>query len=288
MTHYLSPAKINWYLRVLGLRPDGYHDIETVFQTIDLADDLEFEPIGAEECRIEGFGPDVPVSSNLIYRAWTVLRAEFPTRVPGVHVKVTKRIPQGGGLGGGSSNAATTLKALNDLFDLDIDVPGLEVRAARLGSDVPFFIRGGCATATGRGEILQQVSGAGKFHLVLLIPRVAVSTGQAYAALDRIPREASDFGLADVIEALRSGDPKRLGRRIHNDFEAVVSESAWFCEAIARLRDAGCGRPFLTGSGSTVVAPAADEEHARAMLIDLQSYASGSVISTMAGNFGAG
>lgn len=247
-----SHAKINWYLRILDRRPDGYHNLETVFQEIGLGDSLAFEATDSAECQIDGFPADVPAESNLITKAWELMRTEFPGKVRGLHVQAQKEIPRGGGLGGGSSNAAAALKAVNELFDLKLPASDLEMRGATLGSDVPFFIRGGCAIGRGRGERLTPVKHNLRCGLILLFPGVHVNTGEAYKKLSGIKRNSPDNGIESVLTALNTNDLNALCQATYNDFENTVVESKWFDEARAYLALAGCHRSFLCGSGSTV------------------------------------
>jgi 4-diphosphocytidyl-2-C-methyl-D-erythritol kinase len=248
-----SFAKINWYLRVLEKRPDGYHDIETLFQEISLADELTFAISGHGECEIVGMPFDVPPGKNLIHWAWALLSREFPGKVGGCTVQINKRIPAGGGLGGGSSNAATTLKGLNTLFSLGLTVQELEELGAVLGSDVPFFIQGGCAIGTGRGETLTRIDLHPGIDLALFFPNVAVSTAEAYARLDELIRVPPTHSIDDLIHALQSKDTERVALCIHNDFELPLAGSEWFRSACLKLTNIGCVRAFLSGSGSTVI-----------------------------------
>lgn len=261
-----SHAKLNWYLRVLDPRPDGYHDLETIFETLELADTLRFTPLDAAECRISGFPPDVPAERNLITRAWQVLREEFPERVRGLQVEAEKTLPRGGGLGGGSSNAAAALLALDRLYGLSLPTERLVELGARLGSDVAFFVMGGCAVATGRGEILTPLEAPGEFHLVLVLPDEPVPTGEAYARLDAIARPAPAAALGEAAEAVKAGDPVRLARLIVNDFELVVVDRPWFRKCCEALREGGALRAFLCGSGSTVAGLAENQEGAAEIL----------------------
>lgn len=254
MSVWRSPAKINWWLRVLDRRPDGFHNIETVFQEIPLCDTLEVEALAdRDECMIEGMPAGVETRSNLIWKAWDALRVAFPGRVGGVRIRIVKRIPMGGGLGGGSSNAATTLKALADLFGLSASTDDLHHVAAMLGSDTAFFLRGGCAVGRGRGELLEPVTGVAAYDLVLVFPEQGVSTAWAYGELSRRGRPRPPMEMSAFLEILGSGDPAALAGSVHNDFEAVASGMRWFEEARAALLGAGCTAAFLSGSGSTVV-----------------------------------
>ena len=254
MKTFLSPAKINWWLRVLDRRPDGFHNIETVFQEIDLHDTLEVEALaGIPECHIDGMPDEVPTESNLITKAWQLLRTRYPAQVGGVRFIVHKRIPMGGGLGGGSSNAATSLKAMAQIFELGLSVDELRILAGELGSDTAFFITGGCAIGGGRGEILEHVESPPPIPLVLVFPTEGVSTAWAYGQLSKVSRPSPAITLENFLKVLHMGDPSALAQKVHNDFELVVEREPWFLEARKALLDAGCAGAFLTGSGSTVV-----------------------------------
>ena len=254
MTTFLSPAKINWWLRVLDRRPDGFHNIETVFQEIALHDTLMVEPLpGGADCIIKGMPAEVSTETNLIFKAWQLLRVRYPAQVSGVRFRVQKRIPMGGGLGGGSSNAATALKAMAEIFQLGLSVEVLRNLAGELGSDTAFFIDGGCAVGRGRGEILEPQETPPPIPLILVFPTESVSTAWAYSQLSQATRLAPAISLEQFLSVLRSGDATALARNVHNDFECVVQGEPWFSEARRALLDAGCAGAFLTGSGSTVV-----------------------------------
>jgi 4-diphosphocytidyl-2-C-methyl-D-erythritol kinase len=253
-------------LRVHEPRADGFHDIETLFQELDLGDDLFFrsrpESVG---CNIKGFPEDVVPETNLITRAWELMRRGFPD-IGGLNVEAVKRIPRGGGLGGGSSNAAATLGAINELYKLNLPTNQLEKLGAQLGSDVPFFVQGGIATGHGRGEQLVHLEDGPAYHLVLVFPTEGVSTREAYARLDHIPhRPAPRASLDDVIEVFQAGDPHALAQVIHNDFELAVADESWFKQTTLALDGSGSLRTFLCGSGSTIAGLAADLNHSLEM-----------------------
>jgi len=166
-------AKINWALRVTARRDDGFHDLETLFQEISLHDTLTIE--AAEQFSFTCDDPTIPTDErNLVVRAARALDS------PPVAIHLQKRIPAGGGLGGGSSDAAATLVALSKMFSLNAPLPEL---ALRLGSDVPFFLVGGTAYATGRGEVLTPLPSPGSIPLLLLFPPERVLTAKAFAML---------------------------------------------------------------------------------------------------------
>lgn len=223
-----SFAKINWSLRITGRRADGFHDLETVFQTISLHDDLTFRPAG--ELSLTCDDPTVPVDdSNL------VLRAARAVQAAPVAIELKKRIPAGGGLGGGSSNAAATLLALAPDRE---DLPEI---ALNLGSDVPFFLVRGTAYATGRGERLTPLPPRAGLPLLLLLPEARVLTKEAFA---RVSSYSAPLG----IDAYRSG----FGN-FRNDFEEpVFAMLPRLRELKERLYEAGAAFASMSGSGSTM------------------------------------
>jgi 4-diphosphocytidyl-2-C-methyl-D-erythritol kinase len=227
-----SYAKINWSLRITGKRADGFHDLETVFQAISLHDELTFRASDALSLTCDD--PTIPTDdTNLVMRAARLLQTP-------VAIELRKRIPAGGGLGGGSSNAATTLLTLNAMFDLRRnDLPQL---ALSLGSDVPFFLAGGTAYATGRGEVLTPLPSMSGISLLLVLPEERVLTRDAFA---RITRYSPPLG----IDAYRSGYGS-----FTNDFEEpVFAMLPRLRDLKQRLYDAGATWASMTGSGSTIV-----------------------------------
>jgi len=220
-------AKINWTLRVTGKRADGFHDLETIFQTISLHDTLTFTD--AEQLTMTCDDSSIPCDeSNLVMRAARAANA----RPVAIHLE--KRIPHGGGLGGGSSDAAATLTALG--------APRADLALA-LGSDVPFFLYGGTAYATGRGEVLTPLRNRAGIALLLLFPRERVMTPEAFRMLKRMTPAVG-------IERMREFDPLRDRDLLINDFEEPVFEKLPKLRALkARLYDAGARWAGMTGSG---------------------------------------
>ncbi|HEX9985320.1 MAG TPA: 4-(cytidine 5'-diphospho)-2-C-methyl-D-erythritol kinase [Thermoanaerobaculia bacterium] len=219
-------AKINWSLRITGKRPDGFHELETLFQEISLHDELTFTPAASLSLTCDE--PSIPVDDrNLVLRAAKLLGA------PPVAIELRKRIRAGGGLGGGSSDAAATLVALNGMFGLQRD--DLASLALTLGSDVPFFLAGGRAYATGRGEVLTPVPSGDPVPLLLLLPEERVLTGEAFAMVRRYSPPAG---------------PEAAWV---NDFEEpVFAKLPRLRELKARLLDAGATFAAMSGSGSTL------------------------------------
>jgi 4-diphosphocytidyl-2-C-methyl-D-erythritol kinase len=242
-------AKINLDLRVLGKREDGYHELRTIFQTISLADTIEIAFVPGRRTNIELFDP-LEIPGNLVLRA-----AEAALEAMGAHgqlsVSLQKRIPMGAGLGGGSSDAAAVLLALNALTGRPLALERLCEIGAALGSDVPFFLLGGAAVGIGRGtELFPLPDSPAQFGL-LAVPDVAVSTAEAYAALSPSLTTKSQENKIVSFQCLVWD--RGVGRAGCNDFEAVVFERhRRLARLKQRLLDAGAGTALMTGSGSAI------------------------------------
>jgi 4-diphosphocytidyl-2-C-methyl-D-erythritol kinase len=246
-------AKINLGLRVGGRRPDGYHEITTVFQTITLHDKLTFEASQDERLELACSDPEIPTGeSNLVVRAALALRERYGA-ARGARVKLEKRVPAGGGLGGGSSDAAATLVALAHLWGIETSKAELTEIGARLGADVPFFLTGGTALGTGTGALITPLEDAPEMHLVVVTPTARVSTAEAYKALGA-PALTKDEGVVNLsVSRAGAGFSGSLREVAANDFEAVVARLE---PETARARDAllgaGARWAMLSGSGSSV------------------------------------
>ena len=226
-----SYAKINWSLRVTGKRPDGFHDLETVFQLISLHDTLTFSE--SDHLVVTCSERTIPTDERNL-----VVRAAHALGVDRVAIHIEKRIPSGGGLGGGSSNAAVTLMALSRMFGIDKPLAPI---ALALGSDVPFFLVGGTAYATGRGEVITPIADAPQLPLLLVLPRERVSTAEAFRALKR-------FSPPLGIEAY--GDMANYA----NDFEEpVFARFPQLRSYKEKLYELGATWAAMSGSGSTIV-----------------------------------
>jgi len=224
-------AKINWALRVTGKRADGYHDIETLFQTISLHDTLTFRP--SDRLTLTCDDPTIPVDETNL-----VLRAARAAGVGDVAIELRKRIPAGGGLGGGSSDAAAALTVF-----------GAEHAALSLGSDVPFFLTGGTAYATGRGEVITPLPPVSGVPLLLLIPEERVSTATAYAMLRRF---SPPLGVERYRAMIEDGLLSHAGELV-NDFEEPIFDALPRLRHLkSRLLEAGAAWAAMSGSGSTI------------------------------------
>ncbi len=253
-------AKVNLGLRVVRRRPDGYHDIETLFQSVSLSDTVVLTPSPAGTClTAEGF--PVPTDSrNLAWKAADAMLAASGCDPVSIHI--VKRIPVAAGLGGGSADAAAVLVGMRELLGLDLDDAALARLALRLGSDVPFMLRGGTARGEGRGEILEPIPPLRGFALVLVTPPVPVSARQAYEAL-RIGLTAGRLFTRLNCSAIQEGDVDTLARACRNDLEPGVVSCCPDVAAVRRaLLEAGSLVAFMSGSGPTVCGLARSREDA--------------------------
>ncbi|MCR4438607.1 MAG: 4-(cytidine 5'-diphospho)-2-C-methyl-D-erythritol kinase [bacterium] len=257
-----SFAKINLGLRVLGRRSDGYHDICTIFQQVSLGDDIIVAPDGEEVtvvCRQPGVAPG---RDNLCWRAAAALQMATGCR-RGARITLRKRIPVGAGLGGGSSNAAVVLAALNEIWGTRLPEEELLSLAAQIGSDVPFFLLGGSAVGEGRGEVLRPIELPTDYWCVLAIPNVEISTRWAYSAakFDLTKRRKSITFPCRVAE-LR--DRQQWEQFLNNDFEEVVFAAyPVIAQLKAELRREGGFYCSLSGSGGAVFGLFTRREQAR-------------------------
>jgi 4-diphosphocytidyl-2-C-methyl-D-erythritol kinase len=251
------PAKVNLHLAVGNLRADGYHELISVFQALSLTDEVTVAATDEPGVQVYGEGAGtVPTDErNLAWRA-VLLLAEHAGRPPTVRVVLHKAIPVAGGMAGGSADAAGTLMALAALWRLDFSREELTGLAARLGSDVPFALHGGTALGTGRGESLVPVLARHTFHWVIALDHRGLSTADVYRELDRLRAQGSPqqrLGDAEpLLEALASGDPRRLALLLGNDLQvAAVSLRPTLRRTLRAGVDAGALAGIVSGSGPT-------------------------------------
>jgi len=255
----LSPAKLNLFLHITGRREDGYHDLQTLFQLLDWGDSLRFTANQSGKITLQGMDLNIPTTENLIYRAASLLqRGDL-----GIDIAVHKRIPPGAGLGGGSSNAATTLLALNRLWQLDLPAEELQALGATLGADVPVFVGGRTAWAEGIGEVLTPVNLEQRWY-VIITPPCQVSTGQIFSHL-QLTRNTSPIKMAAFFEGYSRNDCQELVRHLYPDVDASLSWLNRFAEA------------RLTGTGASVFSGFGTESEARAVLQQLPNQWTGVV-----------
>lgn len=273
-----SFAKINWSLEILGKRPDGYHEIRTLLQTISLHDDLHFQTSDDGTVSLSCDDPDIPTDNdNLVVRAAHALKDRCKVE-QGARIRLEKRIPTKAGLGGASSNAAVSLLALAHLWQVEPTIFELLEIAASLGADVPFFLLGGCARATGTGttlspspdetELVQQ-------HLIVITPNACVSTVAAYAAVNSSALTTKN---ADSILSVSRREANSRHSRLwplrgsfKNDFESVIFDiKPEIRRTKESLLQAGALGALLAGSGSSVFGIFADREDQRRALDEIK------------------
>ena len=278
-----APAKLNLSLAILARRPDGFHEIESLMVPVSLADRLVVratatpgiglrvrfggrlaQPAGAVLCR------DVPADdSNLVVRAARRL-AEAAGIERGLEVELTKEVPSGAGLGGGSSDAAAILRAAAVVWGIDWPIERLAAIGAAIGSDVPWFFAGRPAIAAGRGERIESVAGVPPLHAVIACPAAGLSTPAVYGRCVPDPSRAGDA--VRLVSALAHGDLRAAGDLMHNGLEAAArSLSADIDRLLAALAAAGAVRPMLTGSGSACFAITRTDREARAIAARLDA-----------------
>ena len=271
-----SPCKVNLLLNILGKRPDGFHELETVLHPVNLFDEIRFER-GGHGIQLTCDEPALPVDSkNLVFRAADAFM-KIHNRRDGVHIHLQKKIPLAAGLGGGSGNAATTLLALNELFDQPLSTAKLNKLAAVLGSDVPFFLQNRPALATGRGEQIRPLDSFPALRgraFLLIHPGFGIATAWAYQSLARFPAALNGRrGRAEkLVSSLQAGDLRAATGEFYNSLEAPALEKypvlALFQEF---LRANGAPAALMSGSGSTTFAIAENQAAAETLLEKFKS-----------------
>ncbi|RPI29155.1 MAG: 4-(cytidine 5'-diphospho)-2-C-methyl-D-erythritol kinase [Acidobacteria bacterium] len=275
-------AKINWLLKIEGRRPDGYHQITTIFQTIDLADRIRFTVTEDASIQLQVAGREVsPGPDNLLYRAVSSVKQKAGVGL-GLRILLEKRIPVGGGLGGGSSNAAVGLLAANHLWNVQLSESELANLGSALGADVPFFLCGGTALGIGRGDEIRPLPDMAETPtLVLVYPGFPVPTSSAYQARDwgeyRGEAVLTTLEADNKIQRFRQAMAKGDLSWLENDFEEVLFELYPALAQVARLlREAGCEPVRVSGSGSCVFG-VADPGRAAKIAQDVSLQAAGEV-----------
>ncbi|MCK5282255.1 MAG: 4-(cytidine 5'-diphospho)-2-C-methyl-D-erythritol kinase [Nanoarchaeota archaeon] len=253
-----SYAKVNLTLDILGKRNDGYHELETVFQQIELYDDVELEEIDEDKILIECNVKEIENEDNLAYKAASLLKEKYDVK-KGIRIKIEKIIPIGAGLSGGSSNAAAVLKGLNSFWELGVDKKELISIGKELGMDVAFHILGGTCLGKGRGEILEKIKDLDKYHVIVVYPGFSINTKEAYSKLDydKIGKEKSSERFVEEYDT----------EYLHNDFEYSILEKY---PEIRKLKEEIGESALLSGSGSSVFGLFKDENKAKAVYDELK------------------
>ena len=266
-------AKINLGLKVMHRRPDGFHEIRSVVQTVDLADELHLQVATAD--RFSCTEANLPMGpDNLVRRALDLFRARLGRADPPVHLHLAKRVPIGAGLGGGSADAAAVLRLLNRFHGAPFTDRALLDMAARLGSDVPFLLAGGTALMQGRGEVLVPLRWSAPIWYVLVYPKVAVDTAWAYGHVEKDLTGDSNYVKLVGSDSFTSGgcvNHEVLFRVLENDFQPLIERTyPIVAELSAYLDLAGPQVCSMSGSGSTVYAAFDDREAAAQVHRDLR------------------
>jgi 4-diphosphocytidyl-2-C-methyl-D-erythritol kinase len=245
-----APAKLNLFLHVTGRRADGYHTLQTLFQILDIGDQLTLEARDDGELQLHSPGLDVPPQDNLVLRAARALKALPATPGDaGARIRLDKQLPSGGGLGGGSSDAASTLLGLNRLWQLGLSSAELQAIAARLGADVPVFVLGHSAWAEGIGEELTPVT-LPPAHYLVIKPACSVATGEIFAHRE-LTRDSLPITMSAFFAGGSRNDCQAIVRRLHPEVDAALTWLERF------------GNARLTGTGACVFRHCESEADAR-------------------------
>lgn len=266
-------AKVNYALAIRGTRPDGYHEISTVMQSISLADEVEVEPVAAGfELVVEPEDAGVgPLEENTIYKAGRLLGGLTGTELS-VRVRLRKRIPTGAGLGGGSADAAAALVGINEVFELGLNDKELREVGLKIGADVPFCLSGGTMVGEGIGEVLSPLPAPPPHYLVVAKPVEGAETARIYRAYDE-RSEVGNCSISRTVEALRTGDLGALARALDNDLapttKSLVPEVR---ELEEKLLLGGALGAMMSGTGTSVYGMLVSEAEARAVAEGLRAH----------------
>ncbi len=255
------PSKLNLFLHITGRRPDGYHELQTLFQLLDHGDRMRFTPRDDGRLALACNEPELAGHDNLALRAARLLR-ERSHHPGGASIELDKRIAAGAGLGGGSANAAATLLALNHLWQLEWSLDALASLALELGADVPVFVHGHSAWAEGIGERLEPVTLPGDTYYLVLVPACRVSTGTIFSHR-QLTRNAAAIRMTDFLAGCSRNDCQELVRRLHPEVDAALDWLARWTE------------PRLTGTGAGIFGAFTSRREAESVLARLPEYRDG-------------
>ncbi|MFX3619050.1 MAG: 4-(cytidine 5'-diphospho)-2-C-methyl-D-erythritol kinase [Sporolactobacillus sp.] len=266
-----APAKINLSLDVLGMRPDGYHEVRMIMTTIDLADRVECETLADDVITLHATVPYIPEDArNFAFQAADLIKKKYLIK-KGVALTLEKRIPVAAGLAGGSSDAAATIRGLNRLWSIGMTDREMLDIAEQIGSDVAFCLRGGTALATGRGEIIEQLPPMPACWVVLIKPDVSVSTAQIYRDWD--PEKAEHPNVNAMIDAIRRSDFSDICKELGNTLEAVTMDKvAEIARIKSHMHQIGAEGILMSGSGPTVFGLTQKESRMQRLLNGMKGY----------------
>ncbi len=281
----IAPAKINLLLEIIGDRPDGFHELVMVMQSVDLADIIDLKALPNDQIQLHCNHPDVPLdASNLAHRAAVLMQKHFPER-GGVEITIQKNIPIGAGLAGGSTDAAAVLVGLDLMWNLGLTQSELQELGATLGSDIPFCVLGGTALAMGRGEDLTPLPNLDQLYAVLAKYRsLSVSTpwayktyrqqfGETYAQTPEAQEQRRREGPSvPLLTAVNHKDTAQIPQYLYNDLERVVLPQHPKVSALRKkFKQVGCLGTMMSGSGPTVFALTKTQAEAEALKTQLQA-----------------
>ena len=248
-----SYAKINLYLKVGKKLSSGYHNLQSIMQRIELSDSINIEPINEDKIIVESTNPELASEENLAYKAAILLKKKYKVK-HGVKIFIEKNIPLEAGLGGDSSNAATTLLNLNKLWSLKLKEKQLIDLASQIGSDVPFFIGENAAVVEGIGDKIKRIKKSFSINIVLINPGFRVSTRWAYSAFDKQrPKIKTKADISNLVKAIEKKDIKEIANNLHNDFESIVIKKYKVINDIkTNLLRNDALNALVSGSGPTV------------------------------------
>jgi len=285
----IAPAKINLYLEIISDRPDGYHELAMILQSIALADEINLRSISSEKIQLNCNHPQVPTNeSNLAYKAAALMARQFPealTKYGGVEITINKHIPVAAGLAGGSTNAAAVLMGIDLLWGLGLTKSELEELGATLGSDVPFCVAGGTVIATGRGDQLSSLTGLDNIYIVLAKYRsLEVSTAWAYKTYrqefsssylretENLSARAAAVHSREIVKAILNKNSIEIAKKLYNDLERVVLPAY---PQVLKLRELfatqeGVLGTMMSGSGPAVFALLESKQQAEAVKLKMR------------------
>jgi len=256
-------AKINWALNILGIRPNGYHELDMLMQSIELSDEITLRESDGLSLSVNG-GPYEMDEKNLVIRAAMALNA-CTGKQNGVQIDLVKHIPARAGMGGGSADCAAVLIALNEMWKLNLPMERLLDIGLRLGADVPFCLTGGLARVSGIGENIEPAAAAPAIPLAMVTPGGGLSTQDVFRAWDTGCYPVSRHDMSELAEAVMAKDIGRISALAYNALEVpAVGMMPEIGRAMDDFRNLGAGAVFMTGSGSTVVAAFETDEQAQA------------------------
>lgn len=266
-----APAKINLGLDVLGKRQDGYHDLEMVMLSIDLCDHVTVKPLENDLIMIDCNCPKLPINEkNDVYKAAELIKKRYKISA-GVSIFLNKNIPVCAGMGGGSSDAAATIRALNRLWQLNLSIKEMVAIGIEIGSDVPYCIEAGCAKVSGKGDIVDSIKGKLSSWVVLVKPDFGISTRTVFSEIDCASIARVD--VSAIVKALEGNDYQALMTSMGNSLEDISIARKPFIQKVKdKMSSAGADVALMTGSGPTVFALCQNEKRANRVFNSLKGF----------------